>query len=799
MKAIRPLLSLVIAMSLAPIAVAQAPATDAPVLTREFPDDSLRVPLSEAFPGLSLSNDLDILTKDGESYATRFETLHKTIEPLCHVATLPTSHAIVERCSKNPAEQVTVWRRFIASLLQGNPSNTKPSNRPDAASGIYLIDESGKTLTPVTRESLPKALLKDKSSAPPLSVSFDPPCKFPATPTGAKVAKLCTKSLPIPPVSASIEGDTLVLKRLQNEAAEAFISFGQEPAAPRVLINLWAAGTNFCIAGGKRYKDTSSLNTLFRSPEVPFGSQCERVTLTCKARNWLDGEVVVDVNQFPRSCKVQKPQSCTLEGRTVAERRTIAHGATLPLFRASEAPVGERCQRLVRKCENGVMTGDEAFRFSSCSDTQACTFDKKTIKDKGTIDAYKLNVVDSSTGRKCSEPTNMMRLTCTNGQLSAPKDWTSFPFSTCTARPMPGCNVNDKTQPLGYRTIPHGDTREVFTSATAPSGSSCASVKKTAQCLNARMWVDGVATALFTQFFSECKDRAPGGPGGIAPGYDGHCETEELPDVEGQDPVYIPKCTDPDCSGKGPCPPDPGTNGSAEDCTDGIDNEGDGLTDCADPDCAYAIECNEDPEPDCYCENLDRELSQSETLLDLDGYMLRAAEMAARFYRRRSETSPNAETQSQYSLAQARADRIRRSLLKERRRMDLLAQEIERCREVSSPAKRECFEQCDQACAGLGSTRYYFLRVIYHEEARLWDAKLQIEEISARPMTLSSRDSLDSLNRGVLEISANITALKKKLEETIDQYFECRATLPPGCRDTNWISRDDETIPDPPL
>jgi hypothetical protein len=371
MKAIRPLLSLVIAMSLAPIAGAQAPATDAPVLTREFPDDSLRVPLSEAFPGLSLSNDLDILTKDGESYATRFETLHKTIEPLCHVATLPTSHAIVERCSKNPAEQVTVWRRFIASLLQGNPSNTKPSNRPDAASGIYLIDESGKTLTPVTRESLPKALLKDKSSAPPLSVSFDPPCKFPATPTGAKVAKLCTKSLPIPPVSASIEGDTLVLKRLQNEAAEAFISFGQEPAAPRVLINLWAAGTNFCIAGGKRYKDNASLNW-FRTSEVPFGKQCERVALTCKARNWLDGEVVVDVNQFSRDCKVQKPKSCTLEGRTVA------HGATLPLFRASGAPVGERCQRLVRKCENGVMTGDEAFRFSSCSDTQACTFDKKT-------------------------------------------------------------------------------------------------------------------------------------------------------------------------------------------------------------------------------------------------------------------------------------------------------------------------------------------------------------------------------------------------------------------------------------
>jgi hypothetical protein len=127
-----------------------------------------------------------------------------------------------------------------------------------------------------------------------------------------------------------------------------------------------------------------------------------------------------------------------------------------------------------------------------------------------------LNVVDSSTGRKCSEPTNMRRLTCTNGQLSGPKDWTSFRFSTCTARPMPGCNVIDKTKPGGYRTIPHGDTGEVFTSATAPSGSSCASVNKTAQCLNGRMWVDAVATALFTPFYSDCTDPAPVRPGGNA-------------------------------------------------------------------------------------------------------------------------------------------------------------------------------------------------------------------------------------------------------------------------------------------
>jgi len=619
MKAIRPLLSLVIAMSLAPIAVAQTPATDAPVLTQEFPDDLLEVSLKKAFLGLSLSNNLDFLTKDGESYATRFDTLDKTIEPLCHVATLPTSHAIVERCSKKPAEQVTSWRRFIASLLQGNPSNTKPSNRPDAASGIYLIDESGKTLTPVTRENLPQALLKDTSSAPPLSVSFDRPCKFPATPTGAKVTKLCTKSLPIPPFSASIKGDTLTLKRLQNEKAEAFISFGQEPAAPRMLIKLWEAGTNVCIANSKKYKDTASFKK-FRSLEVPFGSQCKTVTLTCKATKWFDGkDVVEDVTQFPGSCTVQKPKSCALEvitvaeGRTVAETRTIAHGATLPLFRASKAPVGKRCQsegqRLVRKCENGVMTGDKAFHFSSCDDTKECTLgvnpDVKTIKDKGTIDAYKLKDVDSSTGRTCSEERNMMKRTCTNGQLSG---LIEFRFATCTARPMSRCAVDDKTNPLGFHHVPHGDTREVFLSPKAELYSSCASVKRNAQCLNGKWFV---GDRWITDYpFSVCEDLAsvrpggnanPGGPGGNAniggparkpgdpwPG-DGICETSTDPENPENPGNPLPNCGDSDCCGKPGCAPcaidgDEGTCGNGiidpplEACDDGNKIELDGCS-----------------------------------------------------------------------------------------------------------------------------------------------------------------------------------------------------------------------------
>ncbi len=516
MKAIRPLLSLVIAMSLAPIAGAQAPATDTPIVTLEFSGDSLEEPLSNAFPGLDdpqsykLDNP-DILTKDGESIAT----LYTTVEPLCHVASLSSSQAIAQPCQTQTSKQVADWKRFfteLGKLLQPKTSSSITKEQWTSFdtqwattlapndSKFYLID-SGKTfhlqtvrsLVQVVRAAAREAaseVVKPGSFAPPLPVSFDPPCKFPATATGAKVTKLCSKSLPIPPFSATIEGDTLVLKRIEWKATQAFVSLTQradtvtgqakqETFNRRVLINLSAADNLTtipgCTAGGKQYRHTASLNTLFRSAKVPFGSTCERVALTCNGGNWIERGRSINVSQFSRSCEVEKPKSCSFEGRTVA------HGTRFTRYRASEAPVGERCQKLVRECNNGVMSGDATFL--TCRDTRSCTLDGKTIKDKATVPAYQLKVVDSSSGQKCASTANMMRRTCTNGKLSDSIDWRSFRFLSCTARPMPKCQVNGES-------LTHGTTRSIYTSAIVPFGSTCDSVQKTAQCDEGQLKVD---------------------------------------------------------------------------------------------------------------------------------------------------------------------------------------------------------------------------------------------------------------------------------------------------------------------
>lgn len=232
----RPIIRVVVALALMcaqpMFCVAETPAPAPQERVIEFPGDTLKVPLADLIPGYNAANtyDVDILTEQGESYATRAATLYAAMEPLCHVATLSRTQVIAQTCQAQPTKQVVAWRGFlveVGKLLTGKSKEfsvpTWAATLEQPGSKLYLID-NGTVLIPLTLRSIVISILTATNTiGDPLSVFFSPRCAFPAAATGGKVATLCKKSLPLPPLSAAIEGNFLFLVRLQKNAAKAYV------------------------------------------------------------------------------------------------------------------------------------------------------------------------------------------------------------------------------------------------------------------------------------------------------------------------------------------------------------------------------------------------------------------------------------------------------------------------------------------------------------------------------------------------------------------------------------------------
>lgn len=96
----------------------------------------------------------------------------------------------------------------------------------------------------------------------------------------------------------------------------------------------------------------------YESAEVPFGQTCTSVVGTCSGATGL-------VSPLPASlsCSVTPPLNCQLDGQT------ILHGQSLSSFSIASAEntfCSENQQE--RICNNGVLTGDQNYKFSSCAE-----------------------------------------------------------------------------------------------------------------------------------------------------------------------------------------------------------------------------------------------------------------------------------------------------------------------------------------------------------------------------------------------------------------------------------------------
>lgn len=130
-----------------------------------------------------------------------------------------------------------------------------------------------------------------------------------------------------------------------------------------------------CILNGQTIASGSSVLT-YQSSSVPFGKNCVSESRLC-----MDGVLSGSFSQ--ESCSVLPAATCRFDGKIVD------HGASVLAFKnSSSGSSNQKCESEQRTCNNGVLSG--SFVFSNCSvpQPQSCTLNGKTIASGSSITVF---------------------------------------------------------------------------------------------------------------------------------------------------------------------------------------------------------------------------------------------------------------------------------------------------------------------------------------------------------------------------------------------------------------------------
>lgn len=152
-----------------------------------------------------------------------------------------------------------------------------------------------------------------------------------------------------------------------------------------------------CLFDGKEVLHGSSVQAYAQST-VGYGSLCTSETRTC-----YDGVLSGSAN-FSQ-CEVGQPMSCLFDGKT------LKHLESVKAFAESSVAYGKSCQSETRVCQNGVMTGSFAFTSCAVNAPKSCLFNGQTISHGEEVTAYGSAI---PTGGTCEKEVRV----CQNGVLS---------------------------------------------------------------------------------------------------------------------------------------------------------------------------------------------------------------------------------------------------------------------------------------------------------------------------------------------------------------------------------------------
>lgn len=236
-----------------------------------------------------------------------------------------------------------------------------------------------------------------------------------------------------------------------------------------------------CSIDGERVAHGTSFIFFSKRTVNSVGENCSQYAQTRTCTNGaLSGS-----NEFRYlSCKIEKRDSCTLGGVTVAD------GQSRTFYRYDMATSTNACSSHAqsRTCNDGVFSGTSDYSRASCS-AGACLLDGVTYAHGSSSTFYLAQSIPLT--EQCSSYAQTR--TCSNGTFSGNA---SYAYRTCAPVAAGSCALDNIV-------LTSGQSRVFYSAASAPAGTACTSVAQTRTCLN------GALSGSATYSRASCSDVAP--------------------------------------------------------------------------------------------------------------------------------------------------------------------------------------------------------------------------------------------------------------------------------------------------
>lgn len=177
-----------------------------------------------------------------------------------------------------------------------------------------------------------------------------------------------------------------------------------------------------CQFNGKFYNENETVKAYLQS-SVPNGQTCASEERRCQNGTFAGSYAYAE-------CEVGALKSCLFNGKT------IRHGESTEAYQSSSVAYGDTCQKQVRVCNDGSLSGGYIFPACQVGPAATCFFNGQTIASGQSVTAYATSSVPS--GQTCASEVR----TCQAGVLSG-----SYVNPICVVNPAVGASCSVSLSP----------------------------------------------------------------------------------------------------------------------------------------------------------------------------------------------------------------------------------------------------------------------------------------------------------------------------------------------------------------